>query len=340
MKFQTLRTKRSSALSTYPPISRSPPCANGTNAAHMRAMETSVLSNREERVDRFIVPTSVIRDESSFPVIRRLWCRVPTVALVVVRSAVSSNGRPSNRCGSGLSTRACPRRSQGDCALTARIRTRNRQGVGYCASSLPLCRLLLSCGDERQVTRFGSDTRGRSRVVTGGHPRHQHHLLGHPGAELLPFAQRHDAVAGARALSHPQELLRPELQPGRSDHPGLPVHGLHAATLGRPLHRPPPTTVFPDGRHRPHPDRPAVDVPSLGVSRDPARRHVDRDGLVDLPSRSLPRGAHGGRRTLWARPVPVPGRRERRLGLRPIARRIRRRPTRAVEHCVVLGVRR
>ena len=183
----------------------------------------------------------------------------------------------------------------------------------------------------------GNDTRGRRRVVTSGHARHRHHLLGHPVAELLPFAQRHDAVAGARALSHPQELLRPELQPGRPDHPGLPVHGLHAATRGRPLHRPPPATVFPDGRHRPHPDRPPADVPSLDVSRDPARRHVDRDGLVDLPSRSLPRGAHGGRRTLWARPVPVPGRRERRLGLRPLARRIRRRPARAVEHCVVLG---
>ena len=201
-------------------------------------------------------------------------------------------------------------------------------------------RLLLSYGDERQVTRFGSDTRGRRRVVTGGHTRHQHHLLGHPVAELLPSAQRHDAVAGARALSHPQELLRAELQPGRLDHPGLPVHGLHAATPGRPLHRPPPTTLFPDRRHRPHPGRPAVDVPSLGVSRDPARRHVDRDGLVDLPSRSLPRGAHGGRRTLRARPVPVPGRRERRLGLRPIARRIRRRSARPVEHCVVLGSRR
>ena len=98
-----------------------------------------------------------------------------------------------------------------------------------------------------------------------------------------------------------------------------------------------PTTVFPDGRHRPHPGRPPVDVPSLDVSRDPARRHVDRDGLVDLPSRSLPCGAHGGRRTLWARPVPVPGRREHWLGLRPIARRVCRRPARAVEHCVVLG---
>ena len=55
-----------------------------------------------------------------------------------------------------------------------------------------LSRLLLSYGDERQVTHFGSDTRGRSRVVRGGHTRHQHHLLGHPvwfsilGA--LPFA--------------------------------------------------------------------------------------------------------------------------------------------------------
>src|SRR5678816_1677805 len=97
-------------------------------------------------------------------------------------------------------------------------------------------RLLLSYGDERQVTRLGSGTRGRRRVVPGRHTRRPHHLLGHPGVELLPFAQRHDAVAGAGALSHPQDLLRPELQPGRSDHPGLPMHGLDAATRGRPLY--------------------------------------------------------------------------------------------------------
>src|SRR5262249_57940125 len=80
-------------------------------------------------------------------------------------------------------------------------------------------------------------------------------------------------------------------------------------------------------------------VASLGVSRDLARGHVDRDGLGDLPSRGLPRGAHGRRRTLWACPVPVPGRRERRLRLGSTARRLRRRPARTVEHHVVLGRR-
>ena len=134
-------------------------------------------------------------------------------------------------------------------------------------------------------------------------------------------------------------LVRAELRPDRPDHPGLPVHGLHAATPGRPLYRPPPATVFPDRRHRPHPGRPPVDVPRLDVSRHPARRHVDRDGLVDLPSRSLARGPHGGRWTLRARAVPLPGRREHWLGLGPIARGLRRRTARPVEHRVVLGGR-
>src|SRR6185369_7031183 len=107
------------------------------------------------------------------------------------------------------------------------------------------CRLLLSYGDERRITCVRSSTRGPRRVVTGGDTSHQRHLLDHPVAELLPFAQRHDAVAGARALSDPQELLRLDLQPGRSHHPGLSVHGLHAAARGRPLYRPPPPTVFP-----------------------------------------------------------------------------------------------
>ena len=164
-------------------------------------------------------------------------------------------------------------------------------------------------------------------------------VLGHPVAELLPSAQRHDAVAGARPLSHPQDLLRPELQPGRPDHARLSVHGVDVATAGRPLHRPAPTAVFPDHRHRPHADRPPADVARRHVSRDPDRRHADRHGLVDLPSRGLARGAHGGRRTLWARTVPLPGRWERRLGLGPTARRLRRRPARAVEHRVVLGRR-
>src|SRR4029450_4625144 len=187
---------------------------------------------------------------------------------------------------------------------------------------------LLCCGDEPRI--------GRRSAVTVGHARCRRDLHDHPVAELLSHAQRLDAVAGARALSDSQELLRAELRPGWTDHPGLSVHGLHAATFRRPLHRPTPAAVFADGRHRPHPRRPALDVSGRDVSRDPGRGHVDRDGLGHLPARGLTRGSHGRRRTVWACPILVPGGRKHWLGVGPVARRIRRRPPRPVEHRVVL----
>src|SRR5262249_41922895 len=55
------------------------------------------------------------------------------------------------------------------------------------------------------------DARGHCRHATSSHSRSRHHVLDYPVAELLPPAQRPDAVAGARALPHPKELLWPAL---------------------------------------------------------------------------------------------------------------------------------
>src|SRR5215510_8857888 len=109
------------------------------------------------------------------------------------------------------------------------------------------------------------------------------------------------------------------------------------------IRRPPRSTLFPyttlfrsHRGHLPDPGRPLADGPGLDLSGHPDRRHADRDGVVDLPSRGLARGPHGGRRPLRARPVPVPGRRKYRLGDGPVARRVHRGPPWAVEHRVVL----
>ena len=187
-------------------------------------------------------------------------------------------------------------------------------------------------GGRRRGRRSGTD---RSTLSLHGLGQ-QHHLRGHPVAELLPPAERHDAVAGAGALSHPQGLLRPELRPGRPDHAGFPVHGLDAAAAGRPLHRQEAPALFPDGRHGLHPGRPADDVAGQLLSPDPVRRGPDRHGLLGVPSRGLARGAHGGRRSLRPGAVAVPGRRQHGLGGRAAARRLHRRAARPAEHRVVL----
>ena len=131
-----------------------------------------------------------------------------------------------------------------------------------------------------------------------------------------------------------------ELRPGRPDHARLPVHRLDAAAAGRPLHRQKP---------QPYSLTVGMGFTLVGlllmsradvVSHDPARRRADRHGLVGVPSRGLARGAHGGGRTLWSRPVAVPGRRQHRLGRRAVARRLHRRAARPAQHRVVLAPRR
>ena len=151
-------------------------------------------------------------------------------------------------------------------------------------------------------------------VVTDGHARDERTFSVILSLSFCHLLNDMMHIAGARALSHPQDLLRPDFGQDQPDHAGLPMRGLHAATLIGLLYRPPPTTVFPDGRHQPHPGRfllmsrasayPAILLAAMLIGMGSSIFHP----------RSLPCGAHGGRRALWARPVPVPGRRERRLG--------------------------
>src|SRR5258708_29067879 len=48
-------------------------------------------------------------------------------------------------------------------------------------------------------------------------PRRRRNLLDHPGAQLFAFPQRHDAVAGAGAVSDAEGHLWPQLRTGRID---------------------------------------------------------------------------------------------------------------------------
>ena len=113
----------------------------------------------------------------------------------------------------------------------------------------------------------GSDARGHRGIVTGRPPRPSNTTF----SVILALSFCHllnDMMQSLVPALYPilKTSIRPELQPGRLDHPGLSVHRLHAATPGRPLYRPPPPTVFPDGRHQPHAGRPPADVSSLDVS--------------------------------------------------------------------------
>src|SRR5256885_16935982 len=74
--------------------------------------------------------------------------------------------------------------------------------------------------------------------------RARRRVLGHHGAELFAFPQRHDAVAGAGALPDVEERVRPQLCADRADQPGDASDLVAAATGGRTALGPPAATLF------------------------------------------------------------------------------------------------
>src|SRR6266480_5226441 len=74
--------------------------------------------------------------------------------------------------------------------------------------------------------------------------RGRRHLLDHPGAELLAFPQRHDAVAGAGAVPDAEGFLRSQLRPDRPDHADDAGHLVLPAADDWAVRRPSPTALF------------------------------------------------------------------------------------------------
>src|ERR1700733_4095042 len=104
-------------------------------------------------------------------------------------------------------------------------------------------------------------TQRRPASADSYHPdavqRGERHLRDPGVAFSVPFAQRHEPVAGAGAVSGAEGLLSPGLRPDRPDHAGLPAYRIDAATGGGPGHRSPPAAVFAAHRNGMQPDRPA-----------------------------------------------------------------------------------
>jgi hypothetical protein len=159
----------------------------------------------------------------------------------------------------------------------------------------------------------------------------RHRLRRDSGDQLLPSAQRHDAVAAAGDLSRAEGPVRPEFRPDRPGDPGLPDYRLAAAAAGRALRRPPPDAARAAGRHTVQPRGPGGAVGRPQLSTLAPRGLSDGGRLVGVPSGILARGAHGGRRPAWPRAVAVPGRRQRRPGARSPGCRPGRRALGAIE---------
>src|SRR5712671_4453494 len=138
-------------------------------------------------------------------------------------------------------------------------------------------------------------------------------LLNHSRAQLFAFPQRHNAVAGAGALSDAEGCLWPQLCADRDDHPGLAGDLIAAATGGRAVRRSPPAALF--TRHWD-----GCDARRTYTARE-RRQLLDaragggtgRGGLRGLSPGSLAGGADGIGRTPWLGAIAVPGRRQYRF---------------------------
>ena len=95
---------------------------------------------------------------------------------------------------------------------------------------------------------------------------------------------------------------------------GLPVHRLAAAAGGGLCRRHPAHALFAGARHGLDPGGAGAAVGGAQLSGGAGRRHADRAGLVGVPSRIQPRGAHGVGRAPRPGAIAVPGGRQYRLG--------------------------
>ncbi len=154
--------------------------------------------------------------------------------------------------------------------------------------------------------------------------------------QLLPHAERHDAVAAAVDLSDAQGELRARFRPGRPHHPDVPGDGIAAAADDRALHRPQAEALCARHRHGFHLLRPAAAVLRHQLSDAAAGGGDGRHRIVGVPSGILARGAARLGRAAWLGAVLVPGRRQRRLGDRTAGGRLHRAAARAGRGRLVL----
>src|SRR5205085_10904602 len=72
------------------------------------------------------------------------------------------------------------------------------------------------------------------------------------GHQLLPPAERHDAVAPAGAVSDAEELVSAELHAGRAPHLHLSIHRIAPAAAGGGVRRQESAPLLPGERHGVH----------------------------------------------------------------------------------------
>ena len=92
------------------------------------------------------------------------------------------------------------------------------------------------------------------------------------------------------------------------------MHRLAAAAGGGVCVRHQAQALFPGGGHGRHPVRAGAAVHRRQLSGGAGSRHAGGRGLIGVPPRIQPGGAHGVGRALWAGAIAVPGGRQCRLG--------------------------
>src|SRR5260370_29677615 len=134
------------------------------------------------------------------------------------------------------------------------------------------------------------------------------HLLDHPGARLLAFPQRYDAVAGSGALPDAERVLRPQLRPDRPDYADDASDLVLPAAEGRAGRRPPTAALFAGRRHGRHLCRAAAVGQRRQLSGAVAGGGPGRYRLGGVPPGSLAGRADGLGWAALPRGILVPGR--------------------------------
>ena len=132
----------------------------------------------------------------------------------------------------------------------------------------------------------------------------------HRRAQRVAHAQRHDAVAGAGALSGVRKGAVAQLLSDRRHHLRLPAHRLASPAADRLRARPEAVERDPAGRHGLHHGRAAAARLRGRLSAHSAVGRGDRDRERGVPSRGLARRARCVGRAARLRPESLSGGRE------------------------------
>ena len=159
------------------------------------------------------------------------------------------------------------------------------------------------------MTNFGSGFELDRTASTCGAVGSRHDFFGSVRDQLLPSAQRHDAVAAGSDLPAAQGLTAAQFRSGRADHRHLSVHRVDASAARRTLcgRRPLPFSL-PAGMVST-----LIGLLLLSVSHTYpmliASLCSGWTWICDLSPGIRPGGADGLRRPIWVGAVTVPGRR-------------------------------